>query len=145
MMREDKNSIKKGANTILIIGALVITFIITACICVISTEIKGVNAEPIVEVTADEKLLTETPLNNYLLYQSSEEFTKFQLEAAKMVEKLEDEGKTTEEACEEAMSWLSDAVYYDKIKFRENYPNVIEDLEEYQNDYIEYLKETQKI
>ena len=145
MMREDKNSIKKGAKAIVIIGALVVTFIITACICVISAEMKGAKAEPVVEMTADEKLLAETPLNDYLLFGASEEYTKFQIEAAKMVEKLEAEGKTTEEACEEALLWMSDTIYYDKEEFRAGYPNVIEDFEAYQNDYMEYLKETQRI
>ena len=143
MMREDKYSIKKGANTIVLIGALVITFIITACICVIGTEMKGAKAEPVVKMTADEKLLAETPLNDYLLFEASEEYTKFQIEAAHMVEKLEAEGKTTEEACEEALLWMSDAVYNDYQEFRSNYPNVIEDIDAYHNDYEEYLNKTQ--
>ena len=145
MMREDKYSIKKGANAILIIGALVITFIITACICVISADMKDTRAEIETEMTVEEIVLAETPLNDYLLFQASEEHTKFQVEAAQMVDRLIAEGRTTEEACEEAILWLSDAIYFDKLEFRKGYADVIEDIESYNRDYMKYLEKTQSL
>lgn len=146
-MRKD-NTVKKDNETFLIIGVFVVTFILIMSTVAIGKglgikEFSGNTIAAEVEMTADEKLLAETPLNNYLLFISSEEYTKFQIEAAKMVENLIAEGKSTEEACEEALLWFSDAVYYDRVKFSESYENIADDIEAYEKDYIEYLKETQ--
>lgn len=150
-MREKGNKQEQKDNKLfLILGVYIITFILIVCTFLIGKSIPlkefdstVIAAESSVELTEDEKLLAETPLNDYLLFISSEEYTKFQIEAAQMVVKLESEGKTTEEACKEALDMMSDAIYYDKVEFRNNYPNIIEDMESYQKEYVEYLKETQ--
>ena len=141
ILNKQDNNLNAKESNLFICGILLAVVISIIGVVMLG---KGLNIPEFVR-TEEEQLLIDTPLNNYHLFLSSEKFTKFQLEAAQMVESLIAEGKTTEEACEEALLWMSDTIYNDYQEFRSNYPNVIEDIEAFHSDYEAYIAETQAI
>ena len=67
----------------------------------------------------NEKLLNNTPLKYYTFWNSLDNYPKYKLEAAKMVEDLmnSDNAVNEQEACTEAINLMSEKIYTDTVNF----------------------------
>ena len=88
----------------------------------------------------NEKILDKTPLKQYTFWYSLDNYPKYKLEAAKIVEDLMkgDNAVSKEEACTEAINHVSEKIYEDTIQFF---------LENENADYADYelwVAKTQK-
>lgn len=94
-----------------------------------------------------QKLLAESPLQDYSVWYSLDNYPKFKLEAAERVDELMRTGTNKVEACEIAVEELSDKIYADSIEFIESefsgydWDDEIPDWEE---SYMKHLEKTQR-
>jgi len=65
-------------------------------------------------------IVKSSPLNEYSYYYSLDEFPKYKLEAAEMVNELIAKGVSEEDACMQAIDVTSDKIYADTLEFYDN-------------------------
>lgn len=94
-----------------------------------------------------EKAIENSSLNQYLLFESSNAYPKFQLEAMDKQRSLINAGMTESSASLEAMKYLEDAVYEDRVAFSKEFYSTHEGAEaiECEEAYMEYLDKSQKL
>lgn len=95
------------------------------------------------EQEKQEKMLLETtPLAETVYWTTLDQFPKYKLEAAYMVEDLMNQGGAEDEACQTAIEYVSDKIYADTMKFIEDNPDVEGD--NWETEYMAYVAETQQ-
>lgn len=87
-----------------------------------------------------EKLLAESPLQDYSVWYSLDNYPKFKLEAAERVDELMQTGTDKVEACEIAVEELSDKIYADSVEFIESECRGYD----WEESYIKHLEKTQR-
>ena len=90
----------------------------------------------------EQQLLAETPLKDTVYWSSMDNYPKYKVEAAKMVNELMAEGVDQVTACQTALEMVSDKIYEDTIQFIEENPSIGAD--EWETEYMTYVAETQK-
>lgn len=90
----------------------------------------------------EQQLLAETPLKDTVYWYSMDNYPKYKVEAAKMVNELMAEGVDQVTACQTALEMVSDKIYEDTGRFIEENPDIGAD--EWEEAYLEYVAETQK-
>ena len=90
----------------------------------------------------EQQLLAETPLKDTVYWTSMDNYPKYKVEAAKMVNELMTEGVDQVTACQTALEMVSDKIYEDTIKFIEENPDAEGD--NWETEYMTYVAETQK-
>ena len=90
----------------------------------------------------EQQLLAETPLKDTVYWSSMDNYPKYKVEAAKMVNELMAEGVDQVTACQTALEMVSDKIYEDTIKFIEENPDAEGD--NWETEYMTYVAETQK-
>ncbi len=90
----------------------------------------------------EQQLLAETPLKDTVYWSSMDNYPKYKVEAAKMVNELMAEGVDQVTACQTALEMVSEKIYEDTIQFIEENPSIGAD--EWETEYMTYVAETQK-
>lgn len=121
----------------------ILTFVVVAITAIIFGSVIGVRVHNVnVAKAADEALLQATPLQNYNLWYGMDKYPKYKVEAANMVNELMADGMSQEDACIEALNYMSDSVYEDTKNFIETENPEPDNYEELLEAHI---KETQTI
>lgn len=133
---ENEETIVSKVKTNIFIAVMVLGVLAIGCVA-------GVKVQNAREArAANEALLQATPLQNYNLWYGMDKYPKYKIEAANMVNELMAEGMSQEDACVEALNYMSDSVYEDTKNFIETEnpePDKYEELLE------AHIKETQTI
>lgn len=117
----------------LIIAIIVVGVISIALFCMCK------NAE---QEKQEKMLLETTPLAETVYWTTLDQFPKYKLEAAYMVEDLMNQGGAEDEACQTAIEYVSDKIYADTMKFIEDNPEL--NAPEWDESYRKYIEETQQ-
>lgn len=96
--------------------------------------------------TVDTELLETTPLNNYSFYYSLDNFPKYKVEAAEMVDELMEQGVSEQEACQTAIDVTSDKIYEDTLEFSKTQKEYSWDVdpEEREAELIKFMAKKQR-
>lgn len=88
-----------------------------------------------------EIMLEETPLAETVYWSSMDNFPKYKIEAAEMVNELMADGRSQEEACQEALQSVSDKIYNDTVTFINENKDLSPD--DWEKEYMAYIHMTQ--
>lgn len=86
-------------------------------------------------------MLEETPLAETVYWSSMDNFPKYKIEAAEMVNELMADGRSQEEACQEALQSVSDKIYNDTVTFINENKDLSPD--DWEKEYMTYIHMTQ--
>lgn len=133
---ENEETIVRKVKPNILIVVMVLGVVVFGCVA-------GVKVQNAREArAADEALLQATPLQNYNLWYGMDKYPKYKVEAANMVNELMADGMSQEDACIEALNYMSDSVYEDTKNFIETENPEPDNYEELLEAHI---KETQTI
>ena len=94
-----------------------------------------------IEHEMEQELLAETPLAETSYWYSLDNFPKYKLEAAKIVQEQMESGVSKEEACQIAIDQTSDKIYQDYLDFANANPDLGAD--EWSAELEKYLESKQ--
>lgn len=127
---------KRFSGAVPNLEALVLMVPIVGCMMLIALGVSFVHEQ------AEQRLLETTPLAETHYWYSLDNFPKYKLEAAEMVEEQMESGLSKEEACEMAINATSDKIYADIVEFTNENPDI--EPEDWDTELAKYIAKTQK-
>lgn len=99
-------------------NGLAVVILIGACVMLFALGVSFVNEQE------EQELLAETPLAETSYWYSLDNFPKYKLEAAEIVQEQMEAGVSKEEACQIAIDQTSDKIYQDYLDFANANPDL---------------------